>query len=94
MRKKRPEMLLTFVYAVLLISLLLLQSFSIEGKLPKLAANAIAVVLVIPGGFLLKGYIRLKEQEKQEKEQQLQEKGKSLLNSCERIFMSRWFNAV
>lgn len=75
MRRERPEMLLTFVYAVLLISLLLLQSFSIEGKLPKLAANAIAVVLVIPGGFLLKGYIRLKEQEKQEKEQQLQEKG-------------------
>lgn len=75
MRKKRSAILLTFVYVVLLISLLVLQSFSIEGKLPKFAANVIAVVLVIPGGFLLKGYIRLKEQEKQEKEQLLKEKG-------------------
>ena len=75
MRKKRPALLLAFVYAVLLIGLLLLQSFSIEGKLPKLAANVIAVVLVIPGGFLFQGYIRLKEREKQEREQLLQEKG-------------------
>ena len=54
MRKKRSAILLTFVYVVLLISLLVLQSFSIEGKLPKFAANVIAVVLVIPGGFLKK----------------------------------------
>lgn len=89
MRKKRSAILLTFVYVVLLISLLVLQSFSIEGKLPKFAANVIAVVLVIPGGFLLKGYIRLKEQEKQKKEQLLQEKGEKSPEQLRKDFYER-----